>query len=317
MALVDDVKIKVIAGSGGNGGNSRHVNYGSGKTFADGGNGGHGGSVYFQASHNTSDLSEFRFKKVIKAFDGAKGMNKNLDGRKGEDVVVLVPPGTKIIDQNSNEVIEIENVEDPTLLAKGGRGGKGTHDYKLLSGSQVCEEGKPGEARSLHLILSIIAQIGLIGLPNAGKSSLLARLTNATPKIGSYPFTTIEPNLGSFGKIIIADIPGLIDGASTGRGLGTTFLKHIEKTKILFHCIDVTTEDVEETYKTVRKEFENYNTELLDKEETILLTKIDLSDEKQVKSQTKKLSKFKRKILPVSIYDETSLNALKSIISGL
>lgn len=317
MALVDDVKIKVIAGNGGNGGISRRSAYGSMKTYADGGNGGRGGSVYFQASNNVSDLSQFRFQKVLKAQDADKGMNKNMDGKNGEDLIVLVPQGTKIMVEERDETYELEKIDEPILLAKGGRGGRGTHDYVYTAGGQVCEEGKPGEEKNLHLVLSLIAQIGLIGLPNAGKSSLLATLTNANPKIGSYPFTTIEPNLGAFGKTIIADIPGLIEGASEGRGLGTTFLKHIEKTKILFHCIDVTTPEIGQTYKTVRDEFENYNHELLDKEEVILLTKTDLVDEKQVSAQSKKLTKFKRKVIPVSIYEEKSLNQLKKIISSI
>ncbi len=316
MALVDDVKIKIVAGKGGDGGNSRRSAYGSMKTYADGGNGGCGGNIYFQASNNVSDLSQFRYQKVLKAGDAGKGMNKNMDGKKGEDLVVLVPLGTKIINEETSEAFELEKIDEPIILAKGGRGGKGTHDYKYTSGANVCEEGRPGEEKKLHLILSLIAQIGLIGLPNAGKSSLLATLTNANPKIGSYPFTTLEPNLGAYGSIIIADIPGLIEGASEGRGLGTTFLKHVEKTKVLFHCIDVTTADVEETYRTVRDEFNNYNRELLDKEEIILLTKTDLADEKQIKTQSKKLAKFKRKIIPVSIYNEKSLNELKKIISS-
>lgn len=316
MALVDDVKIKVIAGRGGEGGNSRSATYGTNKMRPDGGNGGRGGNVYFQASNNVSDLSQFRFQKEIKAEDGDRGMNKNLDGRKGEDIVVLVPQGTKIIDEEAGEVVEIEDITTPILVAKGGRGGTGTHDYKSFSGVTSRENGQSGEEKKLHLILSIIAQVGLIGLPNAGKSSLLSSLTNATPKIGSYPFTTIEPNLGAFGKIIIADIPGLIEGASEGRGLGTTFLKHIEKTKVLFHCLDVTNDGIEKTYKTVREEFKKHNSELLEKEEIILLTKIDLTDKEQVKNQIEKLSKLKRKILSVSIYDEPSLNKLKEIISG-
>ncbi len=315
MALVDDVTIKVIAGRGGNGGNSRSNLYGSTKVFADGGNGGNGGNVYFKASNNVSDLSQFRFQKVIKADNGDKGMNKNLDGKKAQDIYVLVPLGTKIINAATHEEIEMEKVDETVLIAKGGQGGRGTHDLKFALGFDEAITGKSGEEKELRLVLSLIAQIGLIGLPNAGKSSLLATLTNANPKIGSYPFTTIEPNLGVFEKIVIADIPGLIEGASHGRGLGTTFLKHIEKTKVLFHCVDVTSLEIETAYKTVRDEFKDYSDgALLKKDEIILLTKIDLVNQAEIKKQTEKLKKFKRKIVPVSIYEEKGLNVLKRII---
>jgi len=165
------------------------------------------------------------------------------------------------------------------------------------------------------LVLNLIADIGLVGLPNAGKSSLLKALTNAVPKIGNYPFTTLEPNLGALGTTILADIPGLIEGASDGRGLGIQFLKHIKKTKVLLHCIDVMESDVLSTYQTVRDEFGAFDTELLEKDEIILLTKIDLVDAKTVVSQLKRLGKTKKKILPISIYDNNSLDSVKDLIT--
>jgi GTP-binding protein len=175
-------------------------------------------------------------------------------------------------------------------------------------------EGGNGDERKLHLVLNLIADIGLVGLPNAGKSSLLKALTNAVPKIGNYPFTTLEPNLGAFNKVIIADIPGLISGASEGKGLGLQFLKHIKKTKMLFHCIDINEENVLRTYQTVRDEFGAFDATLLEKEEIILLTKIDLVSDEKIKEQAKKLLKTKREVIAVSIYQGESLDKLKEIL---
>ena len=318
MALVDDVKIKIKAGNGGNGSKSFRSMTGSPKVYADGGNGGRGGNIFFQASNNVSDLSQFRFKKEIKGHNGERGGRKNLFGKKGEDITVLVPPGTQIINEDTNEQLEIIEIDKPVLLAQGGEGGHGNHEIKADSRRYQMDksEGEPGQEFNLHLILNLIADIGLIGLPNAGKSSLLKTLTNAVPKIGAYPFTTLEPNLGAFGKTIIADIPGLIEGASKGRGLGISFLKHIEKTKILIHCIDASTEDAETTYKTVRREFEEYSATLLEKEEIILLTKKDLVGDTQLNKQINALKKFKRKILTVSIYDEESIEELKKVFES-
>lgn len=317
--LVDDVRITVKAGNGGNGAKSFLNMTGSPKTHADGGDGGRGGDVYFQASSNVSDLSEFRFKKSITAKNGQNGMKKNLFGRSAEDTTVLVPPGTMLINEETDEEIEIIELDVPVLIAKGGRGGQGNHDYHpdINRYQPQRDTGGEGEEKKLHVILNLIADVGLIGLPNAGKSSLLKTLTNATPKIGAYPFTTLEPNLGAFGSIIIADIPGLIEGASKGKGLGITFLKHIEKTKILMHCLDVSDPNIAVTYETVRKEFEQYGEKLLEKDEIILLTKTDLVKPEQLKKQIKILDKFKRDIVPVSIYDAGSIEDLKKLINKL
>jgi GTP-binding protein len=256
MALIDDVHIIVKAGDGGKGGTAKKQMFGSKKTAPDGGNGGRGGNIYFKGDTNISDLSQFQFKKKITAQNGVNGLNKDLDGAKGEDTTVLVPFGTTIRDEDSGEWVEILS-DLPFAVAHGGEGGMGNHDYKpeLQKFESRKFEGEKGEERRLHLVLNLIADVGLVGLPNAGKSSLLKALTNAVPKIGDYPFTTLEPNLGAFGKIIIADIPGLIEGASEGKGLGLTFLKHIKKTKILLHCIDANEEMVEKIYHTVRDDY--------------------------------------------------------------
>ena len=320
MALIDDITIKVEAGDGGNGGRSFHQNFGTINVTGDGGNGGRGGNIYFQGTTNLNDLSEFRYKKVITAPDGVRGMNKNLDGKSGEDITVLVPLGTTIIDTANEKAIEILEKDAPVLVAKGGLGQAGNHDNRLPPDP---DDGMPpsqiGEKKELHLILNLIADIGLIGLPNAGKSSLLATLTRANPKIGNYPFTTLEPSLGtiSFGKktVVIADIPGLVEGAHAGRGLGIQFLKHIQKTKILFHCIDATQDNPYQNYQTVRREFEEYDSKILDKDEIILLTKIDLADDAKMKQSIKELKKAKREVIPISIYDEKSIKLLKEKIN--
>ncbi len=317
MALIDDITITVKAGNGGDGGRSFHQNFGSSKTHSDGGNGGGGGNIFFEGSANLSDLSEFRFKKVIEAGDGVRGMNHNLDGKRGEDVTILVPLGTSITNTATGDSVEIAVENKPVLLAAGGHGQTGNHDGGVTSGSRYRRANvkvQDGEVKELHLVLSMIADIGLIGLPNAGKSSLLKTLTAAVPKIGNYPFTTLEPNLGTIEKIVLADIPGVVEGASTGRGLGIKFLKHIQKTKVLLHCIDATQTDLYKTYQTIRSEFKDYDEALLAKKEIILLTKTDLVDPETVEKQTKELKKTKRKIIPVSIYNTESMELLKKLL---
>lgn len=319
MALVDDVRIKVIAGNGGDGSNTFRTTMESSKRYCDGGDGGRGGNIYFQVSNNVSDLSRFRFQKEVKAQHGEKGMNKNCTGKSGKDTFVLVPPGTKIYNLKTGETNELLELDIPVLIAHGGRGGEGSHNYKpdINHFRPQYKEGERGEEKDLHLVLSLIADVGLIGFPNAGKSSLLNVFTNARAKTGDYPFTTLEPNLGAMGKIIISDIPGLIEGASKGAGLGIQFLKHIEKTKILMHCIDSQEKDPAKAYETVIKEFKEFNLTLLEKNEIILLTKTDLVSDKELKLHIKLLKKFKRKIVPVSIYNEKSIAEVKTIIETL
>lgn len=319
MALIDDVHITVRGGNGGNGGTAKKQLFGSIKKVPDGGNGGNGGSVFFVGDANISDLSEFRFKKEIKAAHGVNGLNKDLDGANAKHTYVKVPLGTTVRDENSQEWVEILT-DEPFRVVHGGAGGMGNHDYvpdmAHFEGRQ--KDGEKGQERKLHLILNLIADIGLIGLPNAGKSSLLQALTNAEPKIGNYPFTTLEPNLGALpalpsvgGNIIIADIPGLIEGAHNGRGLGIQFLKHIKKTKFLLHCVDSSQDDILATYNTVREELSSFDVSLLEKKELILLTKIDLIDAKTLAKQTKILKKANENILAVSTYKPETLELLK------
>lgn len=316
LMLVDNVSLYIKAGDGGNGALSFLRNGLTSKGGPDGGDGGNGGNIYFQGSHNITDLREFRYKKKIIAQDGIPGKKKKLFGKNASHVTVFVPVGTRITDTATGRTTEITDTTTLLLLAKGGKGGRGNDKFKSATNQtpMFAEKGTLGERKDLLLELRLIADIGLIGLPNAGKSSLLAVLTHATPKIGNYPFTTLEPNIGVLDKYMIADIPGLIEGASKGKGLGVTFLKHIEKTKLLVHCIDSTDPEIEKTYQTVRQEFKAYNPLLLDKPEIILLTKTDLIDAKEIKKKIKLFQKKKKKVLTCSIYNQESLDFLKQTL---
>jgi len=317
--MVDNVTFIVKAGNGGNGAATFLRNARTAKGGPDGGNGGNGGNIYFQGSNNVNDLSEFRFKKKISAEDGVSGKSKKLFGKNASSTTTYVPLGTQITDITSQNVYEITDITTPILLAHGGKGGRGNTEFKTATNQapKYAEKGSLGEEKHLFLSLRLIADIGLIGLPNAGKSSLLAVLTNATPKIGDYPFTTLEPNIGMMGKYALADIPGLIEGASKGKGLGIGFLKHIEKTKILLHCIDSSDENIEKAYETVRKEFEEYSPFLIEKEEIILLTKTDISDKKVLEKIIDVFIKRSKKILTCSIYDDKSIEALKKNVKNM
>ncbi len=317
--LVDDITLIIKAGNGGNGSAAFLRNGLTAKGGPDGGNGGNGGNIYIQGSNNVSDLAEFRYKKKILALDGIPGKHKKLFGKNAPHTTIYVPLGTRITDTNANTVYEITDTTTSLLLVQGGKGGRGNAELKSATNQSphYAEEGTLGEKKNLLLELRMIAEIGLIGLPNAGKSSLLAVLTHATPKIGNFPFTTLTPNIGVLDTHLIADIPGLIEGASKGRGLGTSFLRHIEKTKILVHCIDSADPNPKKAYETVHHEFEQYNPLLLDKPEIILLTKTDLVDKDTVKKNKKIFQNRGKEVLTCSIYDQKSLDALKQKILTL
>ncbi|MDP3941231.1 MAG: GTPase ObgE [bacterium] len=320
--LVDDVIVSVKAGNGGNGAVSFRRNAQTARGGPDGGNGGKGGDIFVRGVTDITALQEFQFKKSIKAEDGIKGDRNNLFGRKGKDLVIDVPVGTRITDVDTGWKTDID-AEKSVLIARGGNGGRGNNEFKSATNQtpRTAEKGEEGQARRLRLELRLIADIGLIGLPNAGKSSLLEALTNARPKIANYPFTTLEPNLGVMftsskggdGKII-ADIPGLIEGASGGKGLGIKFLKHIEKTRLLLHCIDATSVDVLHDYHIVHKEMLAYNKEIGQKKEIVLLTKRDVVTATEYKEKEKILKNISQRVLSVSIYDEESLGKLKTLL---
>lgn len=317
--LIDTVTIVVKAGDGGNGVATFRRNAMTARGGPDGGNGGNGGAVLVQGSPNVRDLRMFRFKKKILGKNGGHGTKHNGFGKNAENILIHVPLGTKITDLDTNETREIESVTDPVVIARGGEGGLGNYAFKSATNQAPTnrELGGLGETKRLQLELRLIAQVGLIGLPNAGKSSLLARLTNATPTIAAYPFTTLTPNIGMFGTHAIADIPGLIAGASEGVGLGLKFLKHIEKTKILIHCIDITVDDPLSAYQTIRKEFEAFNPELLGKPEIIFLNKVDLVDTEKVKEVTERFAPLGKEVCVGSVQEEQGIQTLLQTLTKL
>ncbi|HSW97291.1 MAG TPA: GTPase ObgE [Candidatus Saccharimonadales bacterium] len=314
--LIDDVTISIKAGKGGDGSAHLKRNAQTAKGGPDGGNGGNGGSVYFVGVDDIAALREFRFKKKLEAESGINGGRQNLYGRNGKDLQIKVPFGTIITEEESGKRYTITRIVPKILLAKGGKGGRGNNEFKnaINQTPKYFERGDPGEEKAVHLELKLIADIGFIGLPNAGKSSLLQELTNARPKIANYPFTTLEPNLGMMGTLILADIPGLIEGASQGKGLGIKFLKHVERTKLLIHCIACDNENVLQIYETVRKELEEYNKEILKKPEIILLTKSDLVDEKEIHKKITLFKNINEKVYSVSIYDYDSIKRVAEIL---
>ncbi len=314
--LIDQVNITVIAGSGGDGAVGFRKK-GKGPT---GGNGGRGGDVYLKGVRDLGALSQFRYKKKIKAEDGQDGRSGFRDGKSGQDIYLNIPVGTIV--RNITRQIQYEIMEEgqTILVAKGGRGGKG--NFILRSSRNVtpktAQPGRKGKRNELGLELKFIADVGLIGLPNAGKSSLLNELTNAKSKVANYAFTTLEPHLGVYNNIILADIPGLIKGASKGKGLGAKFLRHIERTKILFHLVAGDSEDLIKDYKTIRRELEKHSKNLLDKKEIILIGKSDLIKENDFgKIRNKFKNTIKKEVLFISIYDFDSIEEIRRILDDL
>lgn len=306
--LIDEVEITVIAGKGGPGKVSFRTKKGAGP---DGGDGGKGGDVFATITSDIYALNRFVSQNILKASDGKPGGANNKSGADGKDLILELSIGT-VISYDDGTEIELNEPNQQILLAKGGLGGRGNSFFKssLNTTPRYAQPGLKGEEKNLKLRLKLIADFGLIGLPNAGKSSLLNELTNANAKIGDYPFTTLEPNLGVIKGKVLADIPGLIKGASKGRGLGHKFLKHIEKVSLLLHCISSQSEDPLYDYKIVHQELKKYNPGLVEKEEIILLTKSDLVDKPKLAKHVKRLKRLKKKIIPISIYDWESLQIL-------
>jgi GTP-binding protein len=311
--LIDDVEITIRAGKGGDGLVHFFTDRWRPKGGPDGGNGGDGGSVYFRAVSDISRLHQFRHEKDYVAPDGEKGGPNQRSGKKGQNLYLELPFGSVVTYDNGTQV-ELEKVGMEIMAAKGTKGGKGNFHYRSSTNQTPQEHqiGRIPEIKRVHIQLKLIADIGLIGLPNAGKTSLLNELTTANAKVANYAFTTLEPNLGVMkGGYIVADIPGLIEGAAVGKGLGYKFLKHIERTKILVHCISAESSDPVSDYKTVRQELINYSTILVDKPEIIVLTKSDLLDKPTIASYKKKL----KASLVTSIVNDKSIKALNDTIS--
>lgn len=315
--LIDNVIIKLKAGDGGRGGVAFNKNKMS--LGPVGGNGGKGGDIYFEGITDLSALSQFRNKKDIKTENGGNGRGDFVDGTDGKILVLKVPIGTVITNLKSKEVKEIVKTGESFLCAKGGNGGKG--NYKFRSATNTSPEqfqfGKPGEVFTIKLELKLIADVGLIGLPNAGKSSLLNELTAANSRVANYAFTTLEPNLGAYYKLILADIPGLIEGASDGKGLGIKFLQHIERTNTLFHLISAESDNVGHDYKIVRTELKKYNKDLVAKKEYLFLSKYDMIPEKELKKKLTILKKLNKNVIALSIHDENALQKVMVILNGI
>lgn len=311
--FIDETQITLTAGHGGAG----CVHFGrKSMTGPDGGNGGKGGDIYIKVTSDLKVLSRYPRGKVLTAEDGDKGGRNRLSGKNGKDLEIVLPLGTGITDIAAGIETEFNDVNQRVLICQGGKGGWGNYEFKssLNTSPTRAQPGLPGESKTFRVNLKLIAQYGLIGLPNAGKSSILNQLTNANVGVGAYPFTTLEANLGVHKDKIIADIPGLIEGASKGRGLGTKFLKHIEKVSMLLHCIVSDSPDVLEDFQIVNTELEQFNPKLLEKKQMILLTKTDLVDAKKLKRQTDSLKPLGFPIYPVSIYDWDSFNNLEKAL---
>ena len=320
MKFLDQVKIYVKAGNGGSGSPSfrreKFVEFGG----PDGGDGGKGGSVILISERNLNTLIDYRYQQHFKAERGKDGSGKNKTGKGGEDLYLKVPLGTQVFEEDNKTLIyDFKSQKEEFLVASGGKGGFGNTRFKSSTNRapKKFTKGGQGEEFWIWLQLKTIADIGIIGLPNAGKSSLLASMTSANPKIANYKFTTINPNLGVASyddkEVTLADIPGLIEVAHTGTGLGIKFLKHIERCKTLLHLIDITEDDLFISYNQVRKELSKYSKDLVKKKEIVVLNKTDLIDEEEKKEKIKKLkNKLKKNIFLMSTMDKKSVSDIKS-----
>lgn len=315
--LIDDVTIKVKSGDGGKGAVAFNKNLMS--LGPVGGSGGTGGSVYAQGVSDLSVLRQFRYKKSVKAEDGADGKAQFRDGENGNDLILKIPIGTVITKIEAAESQEMLKIGERILIAKGGRGGKGNFLFRSSTNTSPMQfqEGKPGEYFTVRFELKCIADVGLIGLPNAGKTSLLNELTKAGGKVGDYPFTTLEPNLGTYYGLILADIPGLIEGASSGKGLGIKFLRHIERTKILFHLISAESETPAKDYSAIKRELGAYSKELLGKPQYVFLSKSDAVPLKEIKKKVAALKRISKNVIAISIHDWDSLEEVKKILNKM
>ncbi len=315
--LVDDVTIQVTGGKGGAG--IVGFNRTKGNLGPTGGNGGPGGDVVLEGVNDLSALLQFRYKKDFQAGTGGQGTTRLRDGTRGEVLILKIPLGTVATNLDTGEVHELTHEGQQITVAKGGYRGRGNFHFRASTNTspQEFEAGQPGESFRYRLELKMIADVGLVGLPNAGKSSLLNALTGARSKIGNYAFTTLEPHLGAYYGLIIADIPGLIEGASEGKGLGDKFLRHVERTRVIFHLVSAESEDVVRDYQIVKGELGNYNATLLDKKEVVLLTKIDLMDASAIKQKVKALARLNSDIIPLSVLDDTSMAPLIEILNAL
>ena len=322
MKFLDQAKIYIKAGNGGSGSASfrreKFVEFGG----PDGGDGGNGGSIIFESDRNLNTLIDFRYAQHFKAQHGRNGSKRNKTGANGEDLILKVPVGTQIFEEDNNTLIyDFTKNKEKYLVAFGGKGGLGNVRFKSSTNRAPRKKtvGKHGEEFWIWLQLKVIADIGIIGKPNAGKSSLLAALTRAKPKIANYPFTTINPNLGvayyNGKEVTLADIPGLVEGAHKGIGLGDKFLRHIERCKVLLHLIDLNEENLVKTYKQIVKELSSYDKKLSLKKEIVFFNKADLFKNEDIK---KKLVEFRKKIKSkfeiISVFSSKDIQKIKKLL---
>lgn len=309
--LIDHITLQIKAGKGGDGvvrwRREKGVPYGG----PAGGDGGRGGDVYFRVVRDIAALAVYKHKKEWEAEAGEQGQKRSMHGSDAKDLYLTIPLGAVIYNREYDKRYEFMQ-EGDFLILRGGKGGLGNEQFKSSTNRtpEQFTKGELGEFATFDIELKLIADVGLIGLPNAGKSSLLNALTRAGAKIGDYPFTTLEPNLGAYFKYVLADIPGLIEGASEGKGLGHKFLRHITRTQALVHLVAADNEDVASAYTTIRKELGNFDSTLLKKEEIVVLSKIDTVDAKMIATKVKELEKVsKKKVITLSLYDDASVKA--------
>ncbi len=317
--FIDYAEIELTAGSGGNGAVTFRREKYVPKGGPSGGNGGNGGNIIFETDSNLYTLLDFRYKKNYKAPNGSIGGSSLKDGKTGADIVIRVPVGTIIKDSLKGKTIfDLDKPGMNVVVAKGGKGGKGNSNFATPTNQapRYAEPGRSGEAKKVILELKLIADVGLVGFPNAGKSTLISTISSAKPKIADYPFTTLEPNLGivrykDYHSFTVADIPGLIEGAHTGKGLGHKFLRHIERTKILLFMIECTSENIQKDYEVLLGELKNYNLKLTDKKRLIALTKSDLLSESELKKiKRKTIKKYDEQVFIISSATNDGLQSL-------
>jgi GTP-binding protein len=321
--LIDYAEIEVYGGKGGAGAVAFRREKYVPKGGPAGGNGGRGGDVVIKAYHNLSTLLDFRHKKVYKGGDGEPGSSSLKDGKNGKDVLIKVPVGCIIKDAETGKaIIDLDEDKKEIIIAKGGKGGKGNSNFATATNQapRFAEKGKVGESRKLIFELKLIADVGLVGFPNAGKSTLISKISAAKPKVANYPFTTLEPNLGivrykDFDSFTVADIPGIIEGAHEGKGLGIKFLKHIERTKILLFLIDITSENYQQEYYVLLNELKSHSKKLAVKTKIVSLSKADLIEESEIKKMQRK--RIKNSDSPLLIFSAVSGFGIQNLIDYL
>ena len=320
--FIDKVKIKLLSGKGGNGmvawRREKYVDKGG----PAGGDGGRGGDIYLIADESMSTLMDFTFQSVFKSENGENGRGKSQHGACGKDLYVKVPLGTVVRDLDTNKIIaDLKHPEQAVMVAKGGRGGRGNTRFATAQkrAPQFCEPGEPGVERNLELELKLLADIGLLGMPNAGKSTLISVISSAKPKIADYPFTTIVPNLGVVRKptgdgFVVADIPGLVEGASEGIGLGHEFLRHVERCRFLIHLVDLTAEDPLGNYLTINEELAKHDERLASTYQILVLNKIDAVEPEYVEEMKKKFSEYSDEIFTISAATKQNLKEFMNFV---